>query len=1053
MKQKAACQKKLFYLALFIASILQFSRADLTEYSYQSPFNSFRNLIQTDQCNYECGTCDSSTPKICLSCNPSSNRQFVANSCPCITGFLEINQPICVACPQNCLNCSQLNICDQCNTGYFKYNNQCYLQCPANTYLVPSTFICQDYLQYQIVQSRDSKNRIILSFQFNYKLKTTNLPTTLIIMKIVEDLSFQYVQIVGLDSTAPNELRYLIYPQVSITQCTLVIVSYDISNLLSSDISVPIKQLDPTNPIKITLGAYLQPASTSNLNNLKNSSSFLYDQNSTSYSVFYVFRCLAIFIHIFPALQFIMALCYMQIFSTPLYYYFIKLFGGFGINQLPDWQLQLGQSSTAQYGDYKLPYLYYILQLILIYFIFGIFKWVYEVYKKTEVDHLCKFETILRVHIWTITILQYIHQNLLFYLAYYSIFILSQTDFSTSAQQFFFILALIVLFYLAIYHVVGAYRIKIKSYHFFITYIKEIEDDLWPCRYYLFGVGNTKKILFNILVCSLFNEDSLVICIISFIIYLSAFLYTIYFRPYENIIVLWLKIIEELSQVGLFTTLLAAQIYYKQDNFVAKSKSSYQSIDYACLAFISIFIFINIIKQLLLLKHIFYKNQTTKRTITYLHKFDENYKDPLSTNRNLKLIDKSIQENYYAVSGNQSKFISPQKNQVNNSQVMSQHEIEMIQNLQNQRDSTEVRKKFQNAVEKTKLQDQVVSQFKQNHQNYVGQQKFQSNPFVQANPFKETKNGLVQQFCLADLYGNNSQFTKNILSNHSSKQKKIGQQNGQFKMKQAEDQAKTYFDQVYNKQQNNEQIGKYKSNQNQNFSSIEKNNWYQSQQKQNNQQSDNIFIQNPFLQNAQKPQNLQNISEEDMKNQYNQSDLQNNNQNPIKQTQGDDFSKQAEGETNQKKQVNDLNQIMISNKGENEFYYNGGESIDLQDINNQQHLEQIADTLNKEQLQKNQDNNNIQIFFQKKLNDDSVQYIHDDQSDLSNINGSQQPQSQNNLQENKKKNTQNNNLQLDNINFQPPPSADNFISPEFKKPTTETNLEENLYFKKAVKKS
>ncbi|KAL4484314.1 hypothetical protein ABPG72_006425 [Tetrahymena utriculariae] len=956
MKYKADIYKKLFYLALFIALNLKFSRADLTECNNVNPFNSFRNLIQTDQCNYQCATCDSSTPNVCLSCNPASNRQFIStnSSCLCITGFLEINQPICVACPQNCVSCTQLNVCDQCNPGYYKYKNQCYLQCPTNSYLVPSTYNCQDYLQYQIIQSRDSKNRIILSFQFNYQLKTTSSPTSLIIMKIKEDLQFQYVQIVGLDSTAQNELRYLIYPQVSITQSTLVISSYDISNLLSSDLSVPIQQLDPISPIQISLGAYLVPASVNSLNNLRNSSQFLYDQNSTSYSVFYVFRCLAIFIHIFPALQFIMALCYMQIFSTPLYYYFIKLFGGFGINQLPDWQLQLGQSATAQYGDYKLPYLWYILQLLFIYFVFAIFKWVYETYKKTEVDHFLNFESVLRIHIWTITILQYIHQNLLFYLAYYSIFILSQADFSNSAQQFFFILALIVLIYLAIYHVVGTYRIKIKSYHFFISYIKEIEDDLWPCRYYLFGVGNAKKILFNIFVCALFNADSLAICIISFIIYLSAFLYTIYFRPYENIVVFWLKIIEELSQVGLFVTLLAAQIYYKQDSFVVKSKSSYQSIDYACLAFISIFIFLNIIKQLLLLKHIFYKNQTTKRTITYLHKFDENNKDPISTNRNLKLIDKNHQENYYAVNSSQLKFISPQKNQANNSQVMSQHEIEMIQNLQNQRDSLEVRKKFQTAIEKTKLQDQVVNQFKQNHQNYVGQQKFQSNPFVQANPFKESKNGLVQQYCLADLYGNNNQFTKNILSNYNSKQKKIGQQYGQFKMKQAEEQAKAYFDTVYNKQQNSEQTSNQKINNNQNFQSIEKNNWYQSQQKQNNQQSDNIFIQNPFLKNAQKLQNLQNISEEDIKNTQNynnQSDQQNINLNPIKKmvTQGDDeLNKQTQGATSQKKQADDLNQIMSQNNGVNEFYYNGGESIDLQDINNQQHLEQIANTLNKD---------------------------------------------------------------------------------------------------------
>ncbi|KAL4455880.1 hypothetical protein ABPG74_003290 [Tetrahymena malaccensis] len=950
MKQKAVFQKKLFYLAVFIALNFQFRRADFTEYSNVNPFSSIRKLIQTDQCNYQCNTCDSSTPNICLSCNPSSNRQQISTNCPCITGYLEINQPICVACPQNCLSCTQLNVCDQCNPGFYKYKNQCYQQCPANSYQV-STFNCQDYLQYQIIQYRDSQNRIILSFQFNYKLKTTSSPTSLIIMKIKEDLQFENVKIEGLESTAQNELRYLINPQVSITQCTLVISSYDISNLQSSDMSVPIQQLDVLSPILLSLGAYLVPASKSNLNNLRNSSNFLYDQSTTSYSVFYVFRCLAIFIHIFPALQFIMALCYMRIFSTPLYYYFIKLFGGFGINQLPDWQLQIDQSATAQFGDYKLPYLYYILQLLAIYFIFGIFKWVYEAYKKTEVDHICKFETILRVHIWTIAILQYIHQNLLFYLAYYSIFILSQTDFSTSAQQFFFILALFVLLYLAIYHIIGAYRIKIKSYHFFISYIKEVEDDLWPCRYYLFGVGNAKKILFNIFVCALFNANSLAICIISLIIYLSAFFYTIYFRPYENIVVLWLKIIEELSQVGLFVTLLAAQIYYQQDSFVVKSKQSYQSIDYACLAFISIFIFLNIIKQLLLLKHVFYKTQTTKRTITYLHKFDQNFKEPLSSNRNLMLIDKNNQERFYSANASQLKFISPPKNQ---SQRMSQNEIEMIQNLQqNQRDSTELRMKFQSAVEKTKMQDQVVNQFKQNHQNYIGQQKFQTNPFVQANPFKETKNGLVQQFCLADLYGKNNQFTKNILSNYNSKQKKIGQPYGSSKMKQAEEQAKSYFDQVYNKQQNSDQFSQ-KTSTNQNFQSIEKNNWYQSQQKQNNQQSDNIFIQNPFLQNASKQQNLQNISEEDFKNsqyQQYQSNQQSISQSHLKKqvTEGnDELAIQTQSAANQKKQADDVNQIMISNKGDNEFYYNGGESIDLQDINNQQHLEQVANTLNKD---------------------------------------------------------------------------------------------------------
>lgn len=119
----------------------------------------------------------------------------MGTTCVCNESFLEINEPICAACPTNCKKCSSLNKCDICNTGTYTYKGLCYAKCPDNTYLIPSTYVCVDYLSYNINEERDKYNRIMLTFQFNYDIKTISNPTSLITMKIKEDYDASVISI------------------------------------------------------------------------------------------------------------------------------------------------------------------------------------------------------------------------------------------------------------------------------------------------------------------------------------------------------------------------------------------------------------------------------------------------------------------------------------------------------------------------------------------------------------------------------------------------------------------------------------------------------------------------------------------------------------------------------------------------------------------------------------------------------------------------------------------------------------------------------------------
>jgi len=119
-------------------------------------------------------------------------------------------------------------------------------------------------------------------------------------------------------------------PRTSLAAVSLVTTSFDVVNLVSLNELVPLEPSAGASMFLIPIPPYLVPFDQSALSYLKSSSSFLFEENTVSYVVKEIIRAAAVFVHIFPCLQFILAITLMQAFKTPVFYYSLKLLAGFG---------------------------------------------------------------------------------------------------------------------------------------------------------------------------------------------------------------------------------------------------------------------------------------------------------------------------------------------------------------------------------------------------------------------------------------------------------------------------------------------------------------------------------------------------------------------------------------------------------------------------------------------------------------------------------------------------------------------------------------------------
>ncbi|EWS75877.1 hypothetical protein TTHERM_000559855 (macronuclear) [Tetrahymena thermophila SB210] len=92
----------------------------------QSPYY----LDSQFQCADKCPTqfVLDSTNKKCI-CRPNSS--LINQSCPCNKTYFDSNGS-CLNCPQNCVTCTSLTICQICQTGYFNLDGNCVQSCPNN---------------------------------------------------------------------------------------------------------------------------------------------------------------------------------------------------------------------------------------------------------------------------------------------------------------------------------------------------------------------------------------------------------------------------------------------------------------------------------------------------------------------------------------------------------------------------------------------------------------------------------------------------------------------------------------------------------------------------------------------------------------------------------------------------------------------------------------------------------------------------------------------------------------------------------------------------------
>jgi hypothetical protein len=87
-------------------------------------------ILTCPACNYTCRTCSSFN--VCTDCNITTNRYLNGTACPPNPGFFDNNTAIAVPCTVGSINCTNLSICLNCNSGFYLKAGIC-IDC-HNTY-------------------------------------------------------------------------------------------------------------------------------------------------------------------------------------------------------------------------------------------------------------------------------------------------------------------------------------------------------------------------------------------------------------------------------------------------------------------------------------------------------------------------------------------------------------------------------------------------------------------------------------------------------------------------------------------------------------------------------------------------------------------------------------------------------------------------------------------------------------------------------------------------------------------------------------------------------
>ena len=108
------------------------------------PSSTYETKDTCHRCHRNCAECVGPNANECLSCPDGTYQQ--ANHCVkmCPLGTFSGPEGVCVACPENCVNCSVANKCTTCSSGYFLLttNGTCVSKCPPGFATEAPTYTC-----------------------------------------------------------------------------------------------------------------------------------------------------------------------------------------------------------------------------------------------------------------------------------------------------------------------------------------------------------------------------------------------------------------------------------------------------------------------------------------------------------------------------------------------------------------------------------------------------------------------------------------------------------------------------------------------------------------------------------------------------------------------------------------------------------------------------------------------------------------------------------------------------------------------------------------------
>jgi len=120
-------------------------------------YNSAANICQT--CNYQCVTCDPSSPTLCTSCPANSFRTLISSTCPCNIYYYDSGSAPCTRCHYSCRTCTGTTstTCTNCTTAAFRYGSGSSCLCQVLYYDSTGLEICQP-CSYMCLTCLDANN-------------------------------------------------------------------------------------------------------------------------------------------------------------------------------------------------------------------------------------------------------------------------------------------------------------------------------------------------------------------------------------------------------------------------------------------------------------------------------------------------------------------------------------------------------------------------------------------------------------------------------------------------------------------------------------------------------------------------------------------------------------------------------------------------------------------------------------------------------------------------------------------------------------------------------